>query len=76
MEEFDMAVRGGAAVVGETWASDSVLFRPSVLTVMAFPRREGPRKSEAGRMVSVLELVAVLLRTAASFLVMVDQQPN
>ena len=46
---------------------------------MGAPLRDGPRKSELGLMVSVesplsvLELVAELLREAASFLVIVDQ---
>ena len=59
------------------------LFLPSVLTVMALPRRDGARNSElelgpltvsVDFQLSVLELVAELLRTSFSFLVMVDQQ--
>lgn len=50
---------------------------------MALPRRDGPRNSElelgpltvsTDFQLSVLELVAELLRTSFSFLVMVDQQ--
>lgn len=58
-----------------------LLFLPSVLTLMGLPRRDGPRKSEPGPLIvsvdfqlSVLELVAELLRTAPSFLVIIDQQ--
>jgi len=58
----------------------SHLCLPSVLTVIWWPLRDGPRKSEPGPLIvsvdfqlSVLEVVAVLLRTAASFLVIVDQ---
>ena len=55
------------------------LFFPSVFTCIGVPRRDGPRKSDepCGLMVSVdfqlsvLELVAELLR-AASLLVIVD----
>lgn len=62
------------------------LFLALVLTVMALPRRDGPRKSEELELelgplivsvdfqLSVLELVAELLRASFSFLVMVDQQ--
>lgn len=57
----------------------SHLFLPSVFTVIGDPRRDGLRKSEAGPLMvsvdfqlSVLELVAELLR-AASFLVIIDQ---
>lgn len=57
-----------------------MLFRPSVFTCIGVPRRDGPRKSELGPLIvsveiqlSVLELVAELLRDAASFLVIVDQ---
>ncbi len=60
------------------WDGKSHLVRPSVLTVIAFPLLEGPRKSdEPGALMvsvdfqlSVLELVAVLLRMEVSFLVM------
>jgi len=47
------------------------------------PRRDGLRKREPGPLtvsvdfqLSVLELVAVLLRTAASFLVIMDHQSS
>lgn len=56
------------------------MFLPSVFTVIGDPRRDGLRKSEAGPLMvsvdfqlSVLELVAELLRAAASFLVIIDQ---
>ena len=66
----------------QIWEWTAHLFFPSVLTVIrGAPRREGPRNSELGPLIvsvdfqlSVLELVAELLRTAPSFLVMVDQQ--
>jgi hypothetical protein len=58
-----------------------LLFLASVLTVIGVPRRDGPRKSEPGPLMvsvdfqlSVLELVAELLRTAPSFLVIIDQR--
>lgn len=59
----------------------SHLFLPSVFTVIGDPRRDGLRKSEVGPLMvsvdfqlSVLELVAELLRAAAaSFLVIIDQ---
>jgi hypothetical protein len=63
------------------WKGTAHLFLPSVLTLMGAPRRDGPRKREPGPLMvsvdfqlSVLELVAELLRTAPSFLVIIDQQ--
>ena len=63
------------------WEGTAHLFLPSVLTLMGAPRRDGPRKREPGPLMvsvdfqlSVLELVAELLRTAPSFLVIIDQQ--
>jgi hypothetical protein len=62
------------------WEGTAHLFLLSVLTLIGAPRRDGPRKSDPGLIVSVdfqlsvLELVAELLRTAPSFLVIIDQQ--
>lgn len=57
----------------------SHLFLPSVFTVIGDPRRDGLRNSEVGPFtvsvdfqLSVLALVAELLRAAASFLVIID----
>lgn len=58
----------------------SHLFFPSVFTLIGEPRRDGWRKIEVVAFtvsvdfqLSVLELVAELLRAAASFLVIIDQ---
>ncbi len=63
----------------QIWEWTAHLFLPSVLTVIGAPRRAGPRNIEPGPLMvsvefqlSVLELVAELLRTAPSFLVIID----
>ena len=79
---FTASISPAAWISSKTriWEGTAHLFLPSVLTLIGAPRRDGPRKSEPGLMVSVdfqlsvLELVAELLRTAPSFLVIIDQQ--